>query len=171
MKSSPGVDPNPHFSPILDSTVHCVFARTTSASTLMSFAMERAQRAPRNRALYVGIYVCQQLFTDGSYTKGARAHTHRELIREWLWETKGSSLGYIKVLEGGVDAATLVVALSPGQHRAFVIYCKDYFGVAADVVCYGKSLAVGPKQSHICRDIRVASTAHNIGLLLFTARR
>jgi len=72
---------------------------------------------------------------------------------------------------GGVDAATLVVALSPGQHRAFVIYCKDYFGVAADVVCYGKSLAVGPKQSHICRDIRVASTAHNIGLLLFTARR
>ena len=23
-------------------------------------------------------------FTDGSYTKGTRAHTHRELIREWL---------------------------------------------------------------------------------------
>jgi len=26
------------------------------------------------------------MFTDGSYTKGKRAHTHRELIREWLWE-------------------------------------------------------------------------------------
>jgi len=34
-------------------------------------------------------------FTDGLYTKGARAHTHRELIREWLWEPKGSSLEYI----------------------------------------------------------------------------
>jgi len=27
-------------------------------------------------------------------TKGTRAHTHRELIRTWLWE-KGSSLEYI----------------------------------------------------------------------------
>jgi len=25
-------------------------------------------------------------------TKGTRAHTHRELIRTWLWEPKGSSL-------------------------------------------------------------------------------
>jgi len=24
-------------------------------------------------------------------TKGTRAHTHRELIRKWLWEPKGSS--------------------------------------------------------------------------------
>jgi len=28
-------------------------------------------------------------------TKGTRAHTHRELIRKWLWEPKGSSLEYI----------------------------------------------------------------------------
>jgi len=28
-------------------------------------------------------------------TKGSRAHTHKELIREWLWEPKGSSLEYI----------------------------------------------------------------------------
>jgi len=28
-------------------------------------------------------------------TKGTRAHTHRELIRQWLWEPKGSSLEYI----------------------------------------------------------------------------
>ena len=25
-------------------------------------------------------------------TKGTRAHTHRELIRKWLWEPEGSSL-------------------------------------------------------------------------------
>jgi len=34
-------------------------------------------------------------FTDGVYTKGTRAHTHRELIREWLWEPKRSSIEYI----------------------------------------------------------------------------
>ena len=28
-------------------------------------------------------------------TKGTRAHTHRELIRKWLWEPKGSSPDYI----------------------------------------------------------------------------
>jgi len=28
-------------------------------------------------------------------TTGTRAHTHRELIRKWLWEPKGSSLEYI----------------------------------------------------------------------------
>ena len=27
-------------------------------------------------------------FTDGYYTKSTRAHTHRELIRPWLWEPK-----------------------------------------------------------------------------------
>jgi len=32
--------------------------------------------------------------TDGSYTK-EQAHTHKELIREWLWEPTGSSLEYI----------------------------------------------------------------------------
>ena len=35
------------------------------------------------------------VFIDGSYTKGTRAHTHKEMIREWLWEPKGSSLEYI----------------------------------------------------------------------------
>jgi len=28
-------------------------------------------------------------------TKETRTHTHRELIRKWLWEPKGSSLEYI----------------------------------------------------------------------------
>ena len=46
--------------------------------------------------------------------KGPRAHTHRELIRGWLWETKGSSLEYIQMLGGGVDAATLVAAFGAG---------------------------------------------------------
>jgi len=32
------------------------------------------------------------IFIDGSYTKGTRAHTHRKLIQEWLWEPKRSSL-------------------------------------------------------------------------------
>jgi len=36
-------------------------------------------------------YGSQTVYT----TKGTRAHTHRELIREWLWEPKGSSLEYI----------------------------------------------------------------------------
>ena len=31
------------------------------------------------------------IFIDGSYTKGTRAHTRREPIREWLWEPKRSS--------------------------------------------------------------------------------
>ena len=33
-------------------------------------------------------------------TMVTRAHTHRELIREWLWEPKGSSLEYVYVLGG-----------------------------------------------------------------------
>jgi len=33
-------------------------------------------------------------------TKGTRAHTHRELIRKWLWEPKGSSLEYVQMLGG-----------------------------------------------------------------------
>jgi len=37
----------------------------------------------------------QLAFIDGSYTKGTQARTQRELIREWLWEPKGSSLEYI----------------------------------------------------------------------------
>jgi len=52
--------------------------------------------------IYTFIYICIYIhvymyivYTDGSYTKGTRAHTHRELIREWLWEPKGTPLGYI----------------------------------------------------------------------------
>ena len=41
-------------------------------------------------------------FTDGLYnTEGTRAHTHRELVREWLWGPTGSSLEYIWVFGGG----------------------------------------------------------------------
>jgi len=41
------------------------------------------------------IYVLYILYTQTVYnTKGTRAHTHGELIREWLWEPKGSSLEY-----------------------------------------------------------------------------
>jgi len=41
------------------------------------------------------LHLVRKVYTNGSYTKGTRAHTHRELIREWLWEPKGSSLDYI----------------------------------------------------------------------------
>jgi len=41
------------------------------------------------------------LFTHGLYTEEIHVHTHRELIREWLWEPKGSCLEYIQVLWGG----------------------------------------------------------------------
>jgi len=43
----------------------------------------------------------QPIIMDGLYTKGTRAHTQKELIREWLWEPKGSSLEYIYVPWGG----------------------------------------------------------------------
>ena len=40
-------------------------------------------------------YIYAYLHAQTVYnTKGTRAHTHRELIREWLWEPKGSSLEY-----------------------------------------------------------------------------
>jgi len=32
------------------------------------------------------------LYTDGEITERTRAHTHRELIREWLQEPEGTSL-------------------------------------------------------------------------------
>jgi len=44
----------------------------------------------------LSIYEYINTYTQTVYnTKGTRAHTHRELIREWLWEPKGSSLEYI----------------------------------------------------------------------------
>jgi len=46
-------------------------------------------------AIYVFSQTCRfyvYIHIDGLYTKGTRAHTHRELVREWLWEPKGSFL-------------------------------------------------------------------------------
>jgi len=52
--------------------------------------------------IFTDIHVCicmylyiSPMYTDALYTKGTRAHTHRELIREWLWKLKGRSLEYI----------------------------------------------------------------------------
>jgi len=42
--------------------------------------------------------------TDGSYAKKTRAHTHKELIREWIWEPTGSSLNYIYVSTCALEA-------------------------------------------------------------------
>ena len=47
--------------------------------------------------LLLDTHVCIfiDLFTDGLYTEGTRAHTQRELIRKWLWESNGGFLAYI----------------------------------------------------------------------------
>jgi len=49
---------------------------------------------PPERRLGVNLTpVRKPILTDGVYTKISRAHTHMELIREWLWESKWSFLG------------------------------------------------------------------------------
>jgi len=50
---------------------------------------------PINIYTRISMFTYSIIYSDGAYTKGTRAHTHRELIREWLWEPKGSSLEYI----------------------------------------------------------------------------
>jgi len=59
-------------------------------------------------------------FTDGLFTKGTRAHTHRELIREWLWEPKGSSLESIQVLGGGSRRRDTMAFLRAGGQAHFL---------------------------------------------------
>jgi len=55
-------------------------------------------------------------FTDGLYTKGTRAHTHRKLIRKWLWEPKGSNTSRCLGCGG---AATLWPPYAPAR-RVFL---------------------------------------------------
>ena len=64
---------------------------------------------------YNNIYI-HALFTDGLYTKRTRAHAPRELIREWLWEPKGSSFESIRCSVRGVDAATVWLRYAPAVH-------------------------------------------------------
>jgi len=54
----------------------------------------RVGRPPHQEAISIYLY-SYEYDTDCLHTKGTRAHMHRELIREWLWEPKGSSLEYI----------------------------------------------------------------------------
>jgi len=60
-----------------------------------------ARRARRHDGRTFKIVLREYVSTNGLYTKGTRAHTHRKLIREWLWELKGSSLNYISRSLGG----------------------------------------------------------------------
>jgi len=53
---------------------------------------DRCRVPTRRRARRSHLYCSLYMYTDGLYTKSTRAHTHRELIREWLWDPKGSSL-------------------------------------------------------------------------------
>jgi len=48
-------------------------------------------RAVNRRAANISASQCLSrhgwaIITDGEYTKGTRAHTHKELIREWIWQ-------------------------------------------------------------------------------------
>jgi len=55
----------------------------------------------------------QPVYTDGLYAKGTRAHTHRERIREWLWELRGTPLNISRCL-GGSRRRELMAALRAG---------------------------------------------------------
>ena len=60
---------------------------------------------------YTSTHVYMYTYTVTVYnTKGTRAHTHRELIRKWLWEPKGSSLEYTQYIP--VDARELCGSFS-----------------------------------------------------------
>ena len=83
-----------------------IYARTCEALTLAalaacvaacSVACWAAWRAALTSVTLRGTQRVQHTgkgVTDSLYTKGTRAHTHRELIREWLWKPKESSLEY-----------------------------------------------------------------------------
>jgi len=54
------------------------------------------RRLRKKNVLYSRWRFAMERYAQTVYnTKGTRAHTHRELIRTWLWEPKGSSLEYI----------------------------------------------------------------------------
>jgi len=66
---------------------HLLWSMVTASATANTTV--KNSRASRESGL-----LCSHSQTVYS-TKGTRAHTHRELIRKWLWEPKGSSLEYI----------------------------------------------------------------------------
>jgi len=77
------------------------------AERASDYATKRAGADPRSnrynpirvvRVVNQALRTASYEFIDGSYTKGTRAHTHRELIREWLWKPKGSSSHYLNVI-------------------------------------------------------------------------
>jgi len=71
-----------------DTRGRSLIAFTTHRMTLLHHALFTCARVNLNP-------ITESVFLQTVYnTKGTRAHTHRELIREWLWEPKGSSLEY-----------------------------------------------------------------------------
>jgi len=92
-----------------------------------------------NPSIYLSIYSHLSIFIDGSYTKGKRAHTHRELIRELLWEPTGSSLNISRCLGGesiygcrllcGQEAEAPRLSERLSLHARFLIYLSIYISI------------------------------------------
>jgi len=70
-------------------------ASSVSRTLLYTNLRTIEDQIPKGEHMYIH-YIYIFIYTQTVYnTKGTRAHTHRELIRKWLWELKGSSLEYI----------------------------------------------------------------------------
>jgi len=69
------------------------YAKATHASLRLMRIL--AYRMEHDLNTFENILSSNASFTDGLYTKGTRAQTHSQLIREWLREPKRSSLEYI----------------------------------------------------------------------------
>jgi len=69
--------------------VHAGWVRVNFPHLCSSLLSPRVRVNPKNSPSPTSVPLSSQTVYN---TKGTRAHTHRELIRKWLWEPKGSSL-------------------------------------------------------------------------------
>jgi len=83
-------------------------------------------------------------YTDGLYTKGARAHTHRELIREWLWQPKGSSLKISRCLGGSRRRDPMAALRAIHTPHAIPIHRACWKAACAS------ACASGPRRTRVC---------------------
>jgi len=74
------------------STLDSPATGTLDSPALVPKTIEQPVSSARIKSAKSGVTHSAQTVCN---TKGTRAHTHRELIRKWLWEPKGSSLEYI----------------------------------------------------------------------------
>jgi len=99
----------------VDKYIHVDMPRLTSDAAVVPMAHLRFDRIARGDT---------HIYTDGLCTKGTRALTHRELIRDWLWEPKGSSLEYIYI-HSYIYSIYLYIYLCIGRTlHAFLLVCQ-----------------------------------------------